>query len=394
MEENTNRTTYFFTPRVSPERYADGWEGYRTLVLGVFHVCTQGDCPFRSGCLDDSSAYDGSCPSYAGMSDYYRLSNSNEIEIESYLEGEVKYPTYSSITKYLCQVNRHLNETEKRELWDSIAYTNFLQDYREDYDAVPYEDNMELFDRQLPALKSVLDDLHPEVIYVIDTAVTDCIRSHIGEFPGLDFIDENQDWTLPIYRFTFNVKPKDDPEEILGRLGSFSGIRDEQTHIRRILKCLEKGRARTRPRDAQIEEILPHIWDRAFEDHLYRRLLAASLSEKQSARLSRILRNLHYGGYTEFPDNLIFLKETPRFGLQYQRDGIVIEIADMLKDSTGGEVKPYLLARAMGYDCGSSIQWRTERKNEYSRHKDACRSAIRFFLSEIDKCRLPVFPAG
>ena len=38
--------------------------------------------------------------------DYYRLSNSNVIEIDSYLEGE-HYPAYSSFThKMLYRMNR------------------------------------------------------------------------------------------------------------------------------------------------------------------------------------------------------------------------------------------------------------------------------------------------
>ena len=192
----------FFSPRVIPERYSRGWEGYRTLVLGVFHVCTIEDCPLRAEYLADSSRFDSLCPQYEGMGDYYRLSNSNEIEVESYLEGEVNYPTYSSITKYLLRTNRHVAQVPRRELWDSVAYTNFLQNFRGEYDTLSYAETPELFDSQLPAFKTVLSELRPEVIYVIDTAVADCLRANAADFPGLKFIDENQDWTLPIYRFT------------------------------------------------------------------------------------------------------------------------------------------------------------------------------------------------
>ncbi len=383
--ESKHPKPYFFTPRCYPESYSQGWEGYRTLVLGVFHVCTEGDCPFRSECLSESSRYDVSCPIYKGMDNYYRLSNSNEIEIESYLEGEVKYPTYSSITKYLCNVNRHLTETEKRSLWDSIAYTNFLQNFRGDYDSVPYKGNTEMFDSQLPALKAVLDELQPEVLYVIDTAVTDCLRAHLEDFPGLVFVDEDQDWTLPIYRFLYNVKPKAAPEKILASLRSFVRIKDDRTLVQKILKCIEKCRNRTKIRDPHMIDVLPHIWDRAFKNYLYVRLLSASLSEWQAKRLSLILQGLHSCGYTESPDSLIFLKETPRFLLQYQRDGIIVEIAETLKNNQKEQNLSYLLARATGYPCGNNTQWRTERVKEYNLHLDSCQKAIQNFLSEFVK---------
>lgn len=383
--ESKHSKPYFFIPRCYPESYSRGWEGYRTLVLGVFHVCTENGCPFRAECLSDSSHYDESCPAYKGMDEYYRLSNSNEIEIESYLEGEIKFPTYSSITKYLCNVNRHLTEAEKRSLWDSIAYTNFLQNFQGDYDPVPYGGNTELFDGQLPAFKAALDELQPEVLYVIDTAVTDCLRAHIGDFPGLVFVDEDQGWTLPIYRFLYNIKPKAAPDKILASLRSFSRIRDERSRIQKILKCIEKDRNRARLRDAQMTDVLPHIWDRTFENYLYVRLLSASLSEWQSRRLSLILQGLHSCGYTESSDSLIFLTETPRFRLQYQRDGIVVEIAENLKDNQKEQNISYLLARAKGYPCGDNTQWRTERVKEYSQHKDSCQNAIRNFISEFVK---------
>ena len=376
----------FFSPRVIPERYSRGWEGYRTLVLGVFHVCTIEDCPLRAECLADSSRFDSLCPQYAGKGDYYRLSNSNEIEVESYLEGEVNYPTYSSITKYLLRTNRHIAQAPRRELWDSIAYTNFLQNFRGEYDTLSYAETPELFDSQLSAFKTVLSELRPEVIYVIDTAVADCLRANAADFQGLKFIDENQDWTLPIYRFTFNVAPKAAPEEILSSLKSFNSIGDEASRLQKILRCIEKGRGRAKTPDACQTEVLPHIWDTEFEGYLYRRLLEISLPERTSEKLHRILQNLYTQGITFAPDKLVFKKSAPGFETQYKRDGLLVELAALLStDSPQEPVKPFNLARAMLYDCGSKEQWRTERLKEYTSHQSLCGPAIRNLLREMEK---------
>ena len=69
--------------------------GHRTLVLGAYHYCWYGKCRYFKECVVEGRVadYDTVCPEYERMSDrdYYRLSNSNVIEIDSYLEGE-HYP--------------------------------------------------------------------------------------------------------------------------------------------------------------------------------------------------------------------------------------------------------------------------------------------------------------
>lgn len=383
-----NERPYFFIPRVIRDQYNRGWAGYRTLVLGVFHVCTKTDCPVRENCLKDSSKYDALCPVYEGKDDYYRLSNSNEIELESYLEGEMKYPTYSSITKYLWNTNRHLPEEKKRKLWERIAFTNFLQNYRGDYDYLTYDKtHKELFDSQIPAFKAVLDELQPEVIYVADTAVSDCLRAHIEEFPGMEFIDEDKGWTLPIFRFTYKVGPKAAPDEILRSLPSKGN--DEEAKIRRILENLGKCRNRKPCEDDEV--IRPHIWDTAFENYLYEKLLEKKLDSKQLARLSTIRQRLYDLGYTESADRIVFNDDPPQFKQQYQQDGIIIEIANTVWPHNPETQKPvdtkadYYVARAVGYYKGNADKWRMERRKEYS---DSCKNgndykaAIKTFISD------------
>lgn len=91
---NVMEQRYFFRPRVGND-YQDGFMGLRTLVLGAYHYCWYDKCRYFKECVMVGRAadYDTVCPEYERMSDrdYYRLSNSNVIEIDSYLECE-HYP--------------------------------------------------------------------------------------------------------------------------------------------------------------------------------------------------------------------------------------------------------------------------------------------------------------
>ncbi len=57
----------FFHPRVNMEMYLKGFNGYRTMALGVYHVCEYTDCSFMNQCVLNSSKFDKSCPVYASM---------------------------------------------------------------------------------------------------------------------------------------------------------------------------------------------------------------------------------------------------------------------------------------------------------------------------------------
>lgn len=91
---------YFFRPRIG-KYYQDGYQGLKTLVLGAYPYCWHQSCPHWQQCVAEERPYDYEtlCPSYAEKADraYYRLSNSNTIEIDAYIEGE-HYPAYDAFT--------------------------------------------------------------------------------------------------------------------------------------------------------------------------------------------------------------------------------------------------------------------------------------------------------
>lgn len=287
---------YFFSPRVVKDSYEAGWEGYRTLVLGVFHVCSL-ECVHKDKCLSHSSDFDYSCPVYAGREDYFRLSNSNEIEIESYLEDAAKYPTYNNISKYLLRTNQHPPGKRLRNLWDHIAFTNFLQDFQCDKSTLSYKRLKKRFDNDLPAFMDVLTGYEPEVIYVFDTAVADCLKANINSIPGLAYLDEDQYWPLPVYRFLYNEQSIDEPQNIISDVKS-AGRVDIQVKYEKIIKAIENQRVRQGTlKDEKLRlELLPHIWDENLLDYLYVGWFNSLMSDRDKRLLERVLDNLFEKG--------------------------------------------------------------------------------------------------
>lgn len=172
---------YFFNPRKGAN-YESGFGGIRTLILGSHFYCPYADCPhLKEACASSDSirAMDDACPCYTNKDgrDYYKLSNSNEIEIESYLEG-FPYPSYDAFTYLMLDKRDHLTEQEKRDFWEQVAFTNYIQHYWPDGYTPPYNGNEPLFDADYGVFKEVLDELKPQIVIVWNEAIRDCLQEH------------------------------------------------------------------------------------------------------------------------------------------------------------------------------------------------------------------------
>ena len=119
----------FFQPRIG-QHYQEGFKGYRTLVLGVKHHCILKQCPFYEDCViqRNCASYDAKCPAYGDRRDL-RLSLSNQIEIDAFLEEYDRYPTYSYFTKLMLGKTDDCTEAEKTAFWEQVAFANYLQYY-------------------------------------------------------------------------------------------------------------------------------------------------------------------------------------------------------------------------------------------------------------------------
>lgn len=185
----------FFIP-YKGSHYQNGFLGSRVLVVGAHHYCPF-ECQNKAECMVDSQPFDRSCPVFLkniekfgeDYKDYYTLSNDNEVEIDSYIDG-APYPAYSAFTKYMLGIPDYLTKEQKREFWDSVAFYQYTQHYLPDGFTPSYKDEKELFDEDYPAFADAINDLQPEVVFVWNPAVRDCILAH----------EEKSDTPLLIYK--------------------------------------------------------------------------------------------------------------------------------------------------------------------------------------------------
>lgn len=157
----SNPPKYFFKPRIG-EYYADGFNGYRTLVVGVHLMCEEEECIYKELCQSPIFVVkmDNECPCYeqhrkGPLADYYRLSNCNAIELETYIYNDGKSPSFSAFTKYLLKEPGYVSPERKKELWDHLAFCNYLQCFRPDSNTPSYSDHQELYDNCLPTNSAV-----------------------------------------------------------------------------------------------------------------------------------------------------------------------------------------------------------------------------------------------
>lgn len=207
--------TYFFRPRVG-KYYEEGFNGHRTLVLGQYLYCWRQECAYREMCTVQglSRQLDLLCPLYSDKDDreYYRLSNSNLIEVDSYIEGE-DYSAFSAFTHRMLGLREHLSPSVRAGLWDRVAFYNYVQHYFPDPEVFEYDVRKALLDRYFQAFACVLDELRPEVIYVwgdalkrilversseLNNAELECVRQFDAGFVSVWIFTAGYDGGKPV----------------------------------------------------------------------------------------------------------------------------------------------------------------------------------------------------
>lgn len=185
------RMNCFFAPRVGPA-YREGFMGQRTLVLGAYHYCWYDKCRYYDECVRQgrTAEYDRRCPVYEDKPDrnYYCLSNSNVIEIDSYIEGG-HYPTYDAFTHKMSGIKKYVGPGIRAAFWDKVAFYNWIQHYlpepQEDFQYRQWE---EVFLRDLPAFEEVLRDLRPQVVLVWTDTLREFLDRHCGTLGSMSMM--------------------------------------------------------------------------------------------------------------------------------------------------------------------------------------------------------------
>ena len=193
---------------------------------------------------------DNECPCYeqhrkGPLADYYRLSNCNAIELETYIYNDGKSPSFSAFTKYLLKEPGYVSPERKKELWDRLAFCNYLQSFRPDSNTPSYSGNQELYDNCLPAFKAVLRELNPQRLYVWSDELCECLNNH--SIKGLDYYGATDMQAKRVHLFFYNTIPgvkitNEQLEDIIRqKLGDSIPPATQEKLAYVIKRCLEKG---------------------------------------------------------------------------------------------------------------------------------------------------------
>ncbi len=195
---------YFFIPRKGVN-YEKGRDGIKTLIVGIAHICDVKGCEFREKCANQDSIreMDRKCPAYKDKNEYYRLSNSNEIEITSFIEGDARYPAYKAFTCYMLKKEDKLPTKDREKFWESVAFTNYLQFFLDNGNQEGLDNQM--FSDAYDAFLDVLDELQPQVIYVWNKRLGEFLKAKARKSDQIRFIGLcDMKFQLNVYFFTFS----------------------------------------------------------------------------------------------------------------------------------------------------------------------------------------------
>lgn len=210
------RDSYFFRPRIG-KNYWKGFRGYRTFVLGAYHFCREWHamryhCTHYEQCVREgrSREFNETCPIYLDRMDlydgYYRISNSNIIEIDSYIEGE-RCPSYGEFTRRMTDKSGRLISSEDREnFWESVIFYNYIQHFLPEAEEFSYQDHKKELDADFPAFARVLDELKPEIIYIWTDAIKDAVLNNRMSLAGIELVPCSREDVGSMSVWTITVK--------------------------------------------------------------------------------------------------------------------------------------------------------------------------------------------
>lgn len=208
-----SKKNYFFVPRIG-EKYHEGFNGIRTLVVGAYHICYE-NCQNKDLCcnIHTIKQMDYKCPCYSNiplsenLEDQLCLHNSNIIEVSSYCEDEARYPVYSAFTRYMLNSKQGLTTEQKYSFWENVAFHNFYQCFSPS-DLLPQGAELEDMNKNaLKAFSQLLKEINPQLIYVWTKGVSDTIDKNLKKIPGLkkeSIVREHS--TMEIYLYSYNYK--------------------------------------------------------------------------------------------------------------------------------------------------------------------------------------------
>lgn len=170
----------FFKP-FKGDKYEIGINGKKILVVGASFYCTKTNCRFFADCTDivkkDSSKYDSICPDYS--EEKHLLSEEPWHTIGN------GYRTYKVFANFISQF---LNENDYREVWQHLAFTNYVQFF------LPSVNTRKghLSKRDFDAFIETLSELKPDIVISWGVVFLDEIRTNNPYVIDLKDLKQNE----------------------------------------------------------------------------------------------------------------------------------------------------------------------------------------------------------
>lgn len=148
----------FFRPYVG-ERYSEGINGKRVLVLGASFYCDRTACPFFRQCTDttlkSSAPFADLCPEYAPHGKSLRNEPSYCIE-----DQPRAYQTFAASMEHF------FGTADYDNVWSRLAFTNYVQFFLPATDGFRETRGSDLSERDFRAFVRVLQELQPDIVIV------------------------------------------------------------------------------------------------------------------------------------------------------------------------------------------------------------------------------------
>ncbi|MCF0232602.1 MAG: hypothetical protein HUJ63_10155 [Enterococcus sp.] len=153
-------TNRFFEP-YKGEKYEEGINGKKILVVGASFYCDKLDCPFFSKCtstiIKDSSAYNNLCPKYKDKDMLLCKEPSYCIEDEP--------KTYKRFTDAMADF---VGCAKSDEIWKYLAFTNYVQFFlpSRKKGKARFTRKSDLSERDFLAFNETLMQLQPDIVII------------------------------------------------------------------------------------------------------------------------------------------------------------------------------------------------------------------------------------
>lgn len=178
-------TKRFFKPFVG-DRYQEGINGKKILVVGASFYCDKTECKFFNQCTScdrkDSSDFDKMCPVYS--------EDAKVLHEEPSYCVEDAPRTYRNFAGYIAKI---IGCDTYADTWDRLAFTNYVQFFLPAKSGEFRETNgSDLSERDFDAFYETLAELQPDVVVIWGCVINNRLRQQNPYVIDITMLDSTE----------------------------------------------------------------------------------------------------------------------------------------------------------------------------------------------------------